>query len=93
MELLKEGLRMAEVPGIDFRWTPTGRRAHVIGTGLTVWELHAIFRDHGGSRARVLKNYPHLTAAQLDAALRYAANYGDEKPEQPRPARGSVIRV
>lgn len=34
---------MQPYPGIDFRWTPAGRAPCVTGTGLTVWEVHAVW--------------------------------------------------
>lgn len=83
--LLEEGIRMNRFPGIDFRSTPTGRAAFVTGTGLAVWELAAIWQDHDRNIAKVRKNYPHLTGAQIAAAARYAqANAEEIKAESER---------
>ena len=80
VELLDEALRMESFPGIDFRWTAIGRQPFVIGTGLAVWELQHVWMDHGRNAQRVLKNYPHLNAAQIHAAVAYAQAFGQEEP-------------
>ena len=61
---IEEWVRMMEMPGIDFRMTPTGRQPHVTGTGLTVWELFMVYSDHAGDARKVLRNYPHLKRHQ-----------------------------
>ncbi len=78
IRLLEEGIRMSRFPGIDFRAAATGRAAFVTGTGLSVWELFSVWQDHGRSVAKVRKNYPHLTVAQVAAAARYAQAYRAE---------------
>ena len=101
VRLLEEGIRMSRFPGIDFRSTPTGRAASVTGTGLAVWELSAIWEDHGRSIAKVRKNYPHLTGAQIAAAVRYAQAHADEieaetkrgQPSDPLSQYPSLTRV
>ena len=75
VRLLDEALRTARHPGIDFRWTPVGRQAFVTGTGLAVWELWMIWRAHDKDRRRLDKGYPHLTPAQVGAAIGYAEAY------------------
>jgi len=77
---LTEWVRMAKFPGIDFRWTPTGRKPHVTGTGLSVWEVYHIWRDHGESVERILKHYPHLSATQVNVAVAFATEHLDEMP-------------
>ena len=78
---LDEWIRMNEFPGIDFRVTPTGRQPHVTGTGMTVWETSSIWKDHGENMKKLLYNYPHLRAAQIQASARYAKEYWDERPK------------
>jgi uncharacterized protein (DUF433 family) len=78
--LLEEGLRMERFPGIDFRWTPSGRQAHVTGTGLSAWEMNMIWESHGRNVNRALKNYPHLKAAQIQVGSAYIEAYPREKP-------------
>ncbi|MBI2899169.1 MAG: hypothetical protein HYY17_03230 [Planctomycetes bacterium] len=92
-QLLEEGLRMNRFPGIDFRWTPSGRQAHVTGTGLTAWEMHMIWTDHGRRVEKVLKNFPHLSAVQILAAARYIEAYPDEIPSTEPPPWARAVRV
>ena len=46
-ELIAEGMRMRECPGIYFATEPSGRTAKVAGSGLAVWE---VLRDFVGTR-------------------------------------------
>jgi hypothetical protein len=92
-QLLEEGLRMERFPGIDFRWTPSGRKAHVTGTGLAAWEMHLIWTSHGRDVGKVRRHYPHLTAAQLQAGARYIEAHPDEIPSMERPAFAKVVKV
>src|SRR5437660_12433604 len=61
-----EGVQMDEHPGIHFVDGPMGRRPAVIGTGLDVWEVVAVARDHQGSleeTAPSLELVPRLVEA------------------------------
>ncbi len=78
IQALTEWVRMNNFPGIDFRWTPTGRKPHVTGTGLSVWELYHIWKDHNENIEKLLKNYPHISRSQVNAAISYAKAYLDE---------------
>jgi uncharacterized protein (DUF433 family) len=76
-ELLEEALRMRQCPGIYFADEPSGRTAKIGGTGLGVWEVVRDFskdRDVGEMR----KAFPHLSQAQVTAALMYYSRYPDE---------------
>lgn len=79
-QFIEEGLRMARFPGIDFRWAPSGRKPCVTGTGLSVWELFHLCEAFGENVERLLKHYPHLTAAKVNAGIAYARAYLDEMP-------------
>lgn len=75
----EEGARRDEHPLITFRDGPTGRRAGLTG-GPDVWEV-AMWVDDlvaGGGVADTLVAESVLTHPQLDAALRYRADYPDE---------------
>ena len=50
-----------------------GGKPVVKGTRISVEFLLELFAS-GGTRADVLKNYPHLTAEDVEEALRYAAD-------------------
>lgn len=92
-QLLEEGLRMERFPGIDFRWTPSGRKAHVTGTGLAAWEMHLIWESHGKSVGKILKNYPHLSATQIQAGAAYIEAHREERPSMERPAFARAVKV
>ena len=79
-QLLEEGLRMEQHPGIAFRSGPGGRRAGLIG-GPDVWEVVGALRGADGGDADSLASIGErtgLTADQVGAALRYYADYSDE---------------
>jgi len=92
-QLLEEGLQMEVFPGIDFRWTPSGRKAHVTGTGLSAWEIHMIWESHGKNVGKILKNYAHLSAAQVQAGAAYIEAHREEIPSMERPAFANVVKV
>lgn len=50
-----------------------GGKPTIKGTRISVEFLLELFAS-GGARADVLKSYPHLTAEDVDEALRYAAD-------------------
>ena len=76
-ELIQEGLRMRECPGIYFATEPSGRTAKISGTGLGVWE---VLRDFVGDEDldRVRRAFSQLSSAQITAALIYYKRYPDE---------------
>ena len=76
-ELIQEGLRMRECPGVYFATEPSGRTAKVSGTGLGVWE---VLRDFVSDEDldRVRRAFPELSSAQITAALIYFKRYPDE---------------
>jgi uncharacterized protein (DUF433 family) len=90
---LKEWVDMQKFPGIDFRWTPTGRQAHVSGTGLTVREMWMIWRDHGKKWPRIKKSFPHLSLAQVEGAVAYGAAYPEEVTPFEEPTGLPGVRV
>ena len=79
-QLLDEGLRMEQHPGIVFRSGPGGRRAGLIG-GPDVWEVVGALRGADGGDSDSLGGVAErtgLTADQIRAALRYYADFTDE---------------
>jgi uncharacterized protein (DUF433 family) len=76
-ELIEEGIRMRECPGIYFLSEPAGRTAKIAGTGLAVWEL---LRDfvHDDDAERLRHAFPQLSRSQLTAAVMYYARYPEE---------------
>jgi uncharacterized protein (DUF433 family) len=76
-ELIEEGLRMRECPGICFATEPSGRTAKIAGTGLGVWEvLRDFVQDEDIDRVR--RAFPQLSSAQVTAALIYYKRYPDD---------------
>jgi len=79
-QLLDEGLRMEQHPGIVFRSGPGGRRAGLIG-GPDVWEVVGAVRgadDGDGDSLTSIGERTGLPADQVGTALRYYADYTDE---------------
>ena len=80
-QLLDEGLRMEQHPGIVFRLGPGGRRAGLPG-GPDVWEVVRTLPGEDvvddDRRLEGVGERTGLTADQVDAALRYYAEYTDE---------------
>lgn len=74
----EEAERMQRVPGIIFVDGAVGRRAHVAGTGLDVFEIIKIFYECGETRAGLKEGLYWHSDANLEAALRYYALYPDE---------------
>lgn len=64
-------------PHIVFRKSPTGRQAHVLGTGLRVWQVVKTFRALGEDAA-VTAEYFEIEPALVEEALAYSREYPDE---------------
>lgn len=77
-ELLDEATRMRLCPGIVFAQGPTGPRARIAGTGIDVWEVVANYKSLKNNFGRLGRAYPHLSEAQLLAALNYYRQFGPE---------------
>jgi uncharacterized protein (DUF433 family) len=91
VRLLEESIRMALFPGIDFRTAPSGRHAHVAGTGFAAWEVHMMWEGQGRNVDRVLKFHPGLRAAQVRVAASYIETYPEEKPGPFTPPPGMQV--
>jgi hypothetical protein len=75
----EEGTRREEHPLITFRNGPAGRRAGLLG-GPDVWEVAMWVDDLAvePDPPATLAAESGLTRSQIDAALRYRADYADE---------------
>ena len=77
-ELLREAVRIREVPGVTFVDGPTGRRAVVGGTGIDVWQVidawNSVDRDEAATQA----SFPSLTPMQIRSALAYYGRFPEE---------------
>ena len=72
-----EGRRREDFAWIDFRQTPVGRLAYVQGTRQPVWWLARLARHFKADIGKLAKHLD-LPAAQVKAALNYAAAFPDE---------------
>lgn len=75
--LLDEALRSAEFGLIQFRDSPVGRQAYVIGTSLAVWEVVFLARRFAGDPT-ALATHLGWPSAKVKAALIYAEAYPEE---------------
>jgi uncharacterized protein (DUF433 family) len=76
-ELIEEGIRMRECPGIYFASEPAGRTAKIAGSGLAVWE---VLRDYVQDQdiERIRRAFGQLSQAQITAAVMYYGRYPEE---------------
>jgi len=70
-------LRVQRFPGITFVQGPAGRRAHLAGTGLDVWEVIELLREYGSEKA-LRKHFPRLSSLMIRLARAYADAYPEE---------------
>ena len=97
-QLLEEGLRMEQHPGIVFRSGPGGRRAGLIG-GPDVWEVVGALRGADGGDADSLASIGERTGLTADqwalpcgttptTPTKSPTGFGGsrKKPSEPRPA-------
>jgi len=75
--LLDEALRRGEFAFIDFRDSPVGRQAYILGSRLAVWQVVSLVRTFDGDIEGAAEHlaWPSL---KVSAAMVYAAAYPDE---------------
>jgi len=76
-ELIAEGIRMRDCPGIYFATEPSGRTAKIAGSGLAVWEVLRDFVEDEDA-AGLREAFHWLSPAQLTAAIMYFRRHPDE---------------
>lgn len=76
-EMLEMALRMQRFPGIVFVEGPAGRRAHLAGTGLDVWEIVELLQGYG-SASTLREHFPSLSPMAIRVAEAYAKAYPEE---------------
>lgn len=79
-EMLEVALRMQRFPGVIFVEGPAGRRAHLAGTGLDVWEVVELLQECG-SATGLREHFPSLSPMAIQVSEAYARAY----PEEIRP--------
>lgn len=77
---VREWLRMQAHPGVVFVTTVTGERRAALAVGPQVWTVAEAWRQHDGDErtAPVVAEALGLTAAEVDTALAYWADYRSE---------------
>ena len=75
--LIDEGLRRSEFSMVDFRDTPSGRQAYILGTRIQVWRTVTLVREYDGD---ISKTAEHLSwpESKVKAALNYAEAFPQE---------------
>ena len=73
----EEGVRTQQVPGIQFRDGPAGRRAGVAGS-LDVWEIIAAARQMGSSDPAIVASALGLPVRVVLIALNYYSRFPEE---------------
>ena len=68
---------MEQYPGIVFVDGPAGRRAHLAGTGLDVWEVIELLQELGSVSA-LCRQFLRLSPTSVRIAQAYAEAYPDE---------------
>ncbi len=81
-------VRMQQYPGIVFVDGPAGRRAHLAGTGLDVWEVIELLQEYGSVSA-LCKQFPRLSSM----SVRIAQAYEEAYPEEIKAFRASNART
>lgn len=74
---IEEGLRRDEHPLISFRDGETGRRPALLGTRLDVADVVETIRQNDNSVEQAA-DYLEIPVVQVEACLRYYADYKDE---------------
>jgi hypothetical protein len=77
VQLLEEALRHAEYPSIEFRNSPQGRQAYIVGSSLAAWEVLMIAESYDLD-PRGTANHLGWSESKLREVLRYAAAFPAE---------------
>ncbi len=98
--LIEEALRMGEFAFIEFRNSPGGRQAYIMGSSLAVWEVVAVAQayqfdpvataEHLGwpvVKVRAALQYTEAFQAEIDAAIADNDSYDFAKIKQMLPRR------
>jgi uncharacterized protein (DUF433 family) len=75
--LLDEALRREEFAFIDFRDSPVGRQAYVLGSRMAVWQVVSLVRAFDGD-IEAVAGHLQWPLLKVKAAMIYAAQYPDE---------------
>jgi len=76
-ELADEAARLRLYPGIGFRG-PEPRRAHVLGSGLDVWQIVELLEEYGDEHDALLADHPLVDERALTLARAYSERFPEE---------------
>ena len=76
-ELADEAARLRLYPGIGFRG-PEPRRAHVLGSGLDVWQIVELLEEYGDEHDALLADHPLVDERALTLARAYSERFREE---------------
>src|SRR5438067_4601580 len=88
-----EAEKMRMVSGVTYMDGAVGRRAHLDGTGLDVWEVIRDYLAAGRDSARLLRGLDWVTPEQAHTALRFYELFPDEIDERLRLERETWVRL
>ena len=94
-QLIDEGIRLREFPGIVFRSGPTGRRA-ALADGPDVWEIVRALkeaRSGKGDPIELLMTSSNLREEQIRLAADYYSVYPDEVDARIREDEEAAVRL
>jgi hypothetical protein len=94
-QLIDEGIRLREFPGIVFRSGPTGRRA-ALADGPDVWEIVRALkeaRSGKGDPIELLMASSNLREEQIRLAADYYSVYPDEVDARIREDEEAAVRL
>lgn len=75
--LIEEALRMADFNLVNFRDSPVGRQAYIVGSSLAVWEVIWLLRHHDDDIDRTAE-YLDWPPFRIQAAVDYASAFPAE---------------
>lgn len=92
----EERAKADRVPGVTFVDVPAGRRAHVIGSGLDVFEIIRDYRNLGSDRDLLLSELDWIEPRHIDIAIAYFRAFPGEiavRLKRETQLRAEAIRV
>ena len=72
---------------------PSTRKPYVSGTGIRVWDVYVLYERQGRTPDEIVAAYPHLTLADVHAALAYYWDNKDAIDQQMKEANEFVEQL
>ena len=94
LRLFSYNSAMSQVIAIELRPNRSGQqRAFIAGTRVRVQDIYALSEVHGKSPDEIVEALPHLTLAQVHAALAYYFDHRDAILQELREDRDTAARL